>query len=72
MLRRRKREETPTADFSDQFAALFERVKNLEARVEALERTIGKSPAPPPPPLQQQEVKEGVVRGKTKRPFLEE
>ena len=71
MLGRRKKEENVNRDFSDEFAALFERIKNLEARVEALERTLGKSP-PPPPPVSAQEQKEGIVRGKTRRPFLEE
>jgi tetrahydromethanopterin S-methyltransferase subunit B len=71
MFGRKKKEEIANRDFSDEFAALFERVKNLEARVEALECTVGRSPTPLPT-IPQTEQREGVVRGKTRRPFLEE
>ncbi len=70
MFRRKKAEEAPREDLSDEFAALFQRVKDLEARVEALERTVGQSPVPPPP-FPQPEQKGGIVRGKTRRPFAE-
>ena len=59
MFGRKKKEETVSRDFSDEFAALFERIKNLEARVEALERTVAKSSTMPP------ERKEGAVEERT-------
>jgi hypothetical protein len=71
MFRRRKEGEAPKEDFSDELAAFFERLRNLEARVEALERTVGRSP-PPPPPSPKPEEKGGLVRGKTRRPFVQE
>jgi tetrahydromethanopterin S-methyltransferase subunit B len=71
MFGRKKKEEIAYRDFSDEFAMLFERVKNLEARVEALEHSVGKS-STPPLTIPQAEQREGVVRGKTRRPFLEE
>jgi hypothetical protein len=71
MFRRKKEEGVPREDFSDELAAFYERLRNLEARVEALERTVGHSP-PPPPPSPKPEEKGGLVRGKTRRPFLQE
>lgn len=67
---RRRKEEGEREDFSDEFAALLARVRDLEARVEALERTFGQ-PSTPPPPLPQPP-REGIQRGRTRRPYLEE
>lgn len=67
----KKKEKEETEDFSDKFAALFERVMNLERRVEALEQTVGKV-ALTPQSIVTQPVGEGISRGRTRRPFLEE
>ncbi len=65
---RKKQPESVAPDLSEQFAALYERLQELERRVEALEHTLTGQESPP---VKKLEIRD-ISRGRTRKPFVDE